>query len=122
MSDAMTIPTKRRSFDDDVAEVRLAKIRAKIQRNLPKERSPLHWRKVADRLMRSHCNRFQVEKRGDGEAVRYYAFILPDRVIGHRLLTADQAKEVCERHASPLPLDAPATTPVVDREPGSDDK
>lgn len=94
------------------------------QRNCPTERSPLYWRKVADRLLRSHDNRFQVERRGEGDATRYFAFILPDTVIGYRLLSEDQAKQVCEYHASPLPLEPPkpAAPPLVEREPGCDDE
>lgn len=128
----MAFPTadealKRRSFEDDRAEVALRKARERIRRNLPKERSALQWRKVADRLMRSHCNRFQIERRGEGEAVRYFAFLLPDTVIGHRLLTSDHAKQICEQHASPLslePAQAPAAPEVfhVEREPGEDDE
>lgn len=80
-------------------------VRARIRGNFPKERSPLRWRKFADRILHSQCNRYSVERRGEGDATRYYAFILPTTVIGHRLLTADQAKQICERHSSPLPLE-----------------
>lgn len=97
----------------------LEEVRAKIRRNWPKERSPLRWRKVGDRLMRSHCDRFQVERRGDGDNTRYFAFILPTTVIGHRIATEEQAKAICEQHASPLALE-PAPV-MVEREPGSDD-
>lgn len=93
------------------------------RRNWPKERSPLRWRKVADRLYRSNCNRFQVERRGEGASTRYFAFILPTTVIGHRLLTEEQAKQICERRASPLPLEPPAAEMfLVEREPGEDDE
>lgn len=80
-------------------------VRAKIRKNFPNERSPLRWGKISDRIIRSTCRRFQIERRGDGDATRFYAFILPDKVIGHRLLTADQARSICESHASPLPLE-----------------
>lgn len=80
-------------------------VRAKIRRNFPNERSPLRWGKVSDRIIRSSCKRFQVERRGEGDATRFYAFILPDTVIGHRLITPEQAKQICEQHASPLPLE-----------------
>jgi hypothetical protein len=122
-------------------------VRAKIRRNFPNERSPLRWGKISDRIIRSTCGRFQVERRGDDDAARYFAFILPTTVIGHRLLTEDHAKQICEQHASPLPLEAasagtsgvPATTlqgvgsialPMstvgrstapIEREPGCDD-
>lgn len=135
----MAFPTadealKRRSFEDDRAEVALQRIRQRIRaRNFPKERSPLRWRKITDRIIRSHDDRFQVEQRGEGEATRYFAFLLPATVIGHRLLTPEQAKEICEQHASPLPLEVkpPAVAPAasltpevfhVEREPGCDDE
>jgi len=97
------------------------------RRNWPKERKALIWRKIDERRSRSHCNRFQVERRGEGEATRYFAFILPTTVIGHRLASLEQAKEVCERHASPLPLEPPQAEPApqvppIEREPGSDDE
>jgi hypothetical protein len=81
------------------------RIRRKIRYNFPRERSPLRWGKVSDRCIRSTCNRFQIERRGDGDAQRFYAFILPDTVIGHRLMSAEQARTICEQHASPLPLE-----------------
>lgn len=80
-------------------------IRARIRKNFPKERSPLRWRKVNDRRLVSACNRFVIERRGEGDAARYTAKLKPDTVIGHRLLTAEQAKTLCEQHASPLPLE-----------------
>ncbi len=83
----------------------MEQVRERIRRNFPKERSPLRWRKVSDRIIRSHDNRFQIERRGEDAATRYFAFILPDTVIGHRLLSAEQAKTICEQHASPLPLE-----------------
>lgn len=123
----------------------IAEVSAFIRRNWPKERSPLRWRKVTERIIRSHCDRFQVERRGEGDAVRYFAFLLPTTVIGYRILTAEQAKQICEQHASPLPLEAPRevgaattlpgwggnasaravsgpSTPPMEREPGCDDE
>jgi hypothetical protein len=110
----MTETTERRPR---TIEEMSAYIRA---RNSPKERSPLHWRKVTERIVRSTCERFQVERRGEGDSTRFFAFIRPDKVIGHRLLTEEQAKQVCEGHASPLPLE-PAPEPFIEREPGCDD-
>ena len=80
-------------------------VRARIRRNFPKERSPLHWRKVNNNRIVSTCDRFVIERRGDGDAARYTAKLKPDTVIGHRLMTAENAKELCEQHASPLPLE-----------------
>ena len=101
----------------------LEEVRARIRQNFPPERTALRWGKVTDRIIRSTCGRFQIEKRGDGEATRFYAFLRPDTVIGHRLMSAEQAKAVCEQHASPLPLEAPPATdapvPLVGRVPGS---
>jgi len=110
----------------------LAKVRAKIRQNFPKERKALIWRKVSENTIRSECGRFRIERRGEGAAERFTAFLHPATVIGHRMGTAAMAKEVCEQHASPLPLEplekpvqptlsGPATLPLVEREPGSDD-
>ena len=81
------------------------KVRSKIQRNMPKVRKPLEWKKITERIIRSKCDRFQIERRGEDEGTRYYAFILPDIVIGHRLATPEFAKQVCEQHAVPKPLE-----------------
>jgi len=97
----------------------IEQVRAKIQRNFPKERSPLRWARVSDRIIRSTCGRFQIERRGDEAATRYFAFMRPDKVIGARLGSAEQAKTICEQHASPLPLEP--VTPAIEREPGCDD-
>jgi len=77
------------------------------QHNWPNKRSPLIWRRLDERHTRSHDNRFQVERRGDGDSERFFAFILPTTVIGHRLASLEQAKEICEQNASPLPLETP---------------
>jgi len=115
-------------------------VQEKIRRNFPKEHKPLLWQKVTDRIIRSACGRFQVEKRGDGPQSRYYAFIRPDTVIGYRMGTPEQAKEICDHHAAallkppPAPIHHAATDKApgdvvkapdnvfpVEREPGSDD-
>lgn len=112
--------------DEDLAEVRLAKMRERIRKNFPDGRAPLQWRKDSDTRLVSHCGRFAIEKHGEGDATRYTAKLQPHSVIGARLFTAEQAKEVCNRHASPLPLDLPPeprqTEMATEREPGSDDE
>ena len=85
-------------------------VRAKIQKNFPKERAALRWRNVSDNLMVSMCDQFAVEKHGQGDAARYTAKIRPNTVIGHRLMTFEKAKELCEQHASPLPLEPSTPT------------
>lgn len=108
--------------DDDTAEIKLAKMRARIRKNFPNPNAALQWRKVSASRIVSHCGRFAVDKHGEGDAVRYTAFLLPLTVIGARLFTSDAAKEVCNRHASPLPLESPQQAELVEREPGSDDE
>ncbi len=104
-----------------MAHLTFEQVRAKIQRNKPKERAPLRWRKVNEHCIVSTCERFVIDRHGDGDAARFTAKLRPMTVIGHRCLTADQAKSICEAHASPLPLEEPPA-PVVDREPGCDDE
>jgi hypothetical protein len=115
---------QRRAYDDDLAEVRLAKARERIRKNFPDGRAPLHWRRDTPTRMVSSCGRFAIEKHGDGEAARYTAKLLPHSIIANRRYTLEQAKEDCNRHASPLPLEGggPAATEPVEREPGSDDE
>jgi hypothetical protein len=114
----MSEGARRRAYDDDLAEIRLAKVRAKIQRNKPDGRAALHWRKESATRIVSGCGRFCVEQSGTGEGARYTAKLLPHSVIGNRRFTWEQAKEDCNAHASPLPLEAP----VKEREPGEDDE
>ena len=83
----------------------LEQVRAKIRKNFPKERTALRWKKVTEHRIVSHCDRFVIDRHGEGDATRYTAKRKPDTVIGHRLLTSDKAKEICEQHASPLPLE-----------------
>lgn len=115
---------KRYSFEDDVAETRIAKARERIRKNFPDERAPLTWRRDSATRMVSGCGRFAIEKTGDGDAARYTAKLQPHTVIGHRRYTVEQAKEDCNRHASPLPLEPPkpAQASLIEREPGSDDE
>jgi len=113
------VAAKRRAYEDELAESRLAKVRARIRKNFPDERAPLQWRRDTPTRLVSTCGRFSVEKHGDGEAARYTAKLLPHAVIGVRRYTPEEAKEDCNRHASPLPLE-PA--PVIEREPGCDDE
>jgi hypothetical protein len=111
--------------DEDMAEIRLAKIRERIRKtNFPDPHAPLQWRKDSDTRLVSHCGRFAIEKHGEGDAVRYTAKLQPHSVIGARLFTADAAKEICNRHASPLPLEPPKQRELagVEREPGCDDE
>jgi hypothetical protein len=106
-----------RTDDDALIEHRIAQARARIRRNFPSETAPLHWRKDSGNRLVSTCGRFAIERHGEGEKARYTAKLQPHSVIGVSLGTAEQAKEVCNRHASPLPLEPPA-----EREPGSDDE
>jgi len=113
-----TAERRRLSFEE---------VRAKIQRNKPKERSPIIWRKVNEHSIVSHCGRFVIDRHGEGDAARFTAKLRPLTIIGHRCSTAEQAKQICEAHASPLPLEAPPAesapqSPLVDREPGCDDE
>lgn len=121
-----TAGAARRSYDDDMADLRMAKMRERIRRNFPDGRAALHWRRDTPTRLVSTCGRFAVEKTGDGDAARYTAKLLPHSIIGNRRYTPDQAKEDCNRHASPLPLEptppVQAELPAVDREPGSDDE
>lgn len=123
-TDAPVTAAARRKFDEELAEARLAKVRERIRKNFPDERSPLTWRRDSATRLVSSCNRFAIEKTGDGEAARYTAKLLPASVIGNRRYTLEQAKADCEAQASPLPLEAPKPVPLieaVEREPGSDD-
>jgi hypothetical protein len=99
---------RRARADDDTAEVRIAKVRERIRKNFPDERAALTWRKDSGSRIVSTCGRFAIERHGDGAATRYTAKLQPHSVIGINLLTADLAKDVCNRHASPLPLEDPA--------------
>ncbi len=124
MSETPTRSPGRR-YDDDRADVRLAKIREQIRRNFPDGRAALQWRRDSPFRMVSTCNRFAIDKLGDGETTRYNAVLLPHTLIGHRRFTVEQAKEDCCRHASPLPLEEPkppVQPELIDREPGSDDE
>jgi hypothetical protein len=114
--------SKYSKLDEDLAEARIAKIRERIRQNFPNLRAPLQWRKDSESRLVSQCGRFAIEKSGHGDAVRYTAKVQPHAVIGVRLFTAEQAKEVCNRHASPLPLEPVQQELVTDREPGSDDE
>lgn len=119
------ILSKRRTLEDDTAEVQLAKARERIRKNFPDARAALQWRRDSPSRMVSSCGRFSIEKHGEGDAARYTAKLQPHSVIGVRRYTLDQAKEDCNRHASPLPLEAPkqaCLNEAVEREPGSDDE
>lgn len=114
---------KERALEEDNADLRLAKARERIRKNFPNERAAVQWRRDTPTRLASTCGRFAIEKTGDGEAARYTAKLLPHSIIGSRRYTVEQAKEDCNRHASPLPLEAPP--PIieeVEREPGSDDE
>lgn len=95
----------RRRAEDDVLEVRLAKIRERIKKNFPDPRAALTWRKDSNTRIVSTCGRFAIERHGEDGNARYTAKLQPHSVLGHSLLTAEQAKDVCNRHASPLPLE-----------------
>lgn len=91
--------------DETRAERKLREARERIRKNFPDERAPLHWKKDNDTRISSTCGRFWIERRGEGDAARYTAMMKPYAVLGATLATAAQAKEVCNRHASPLPLE-----------------
>jgi len=95
----------RRRAEDDSAEVKLAKIRERIKKNFPDPRAALTWRKDSNTRIVSTCGRFAIERHGEGASERYTAKLQPHSVIGQSLLTAELAKDVCNRHASPLPLE-----------------
>lgn len=122
MTEVMTAAQQRR-LDEDTVEAKLAKAREKIRANFPDARAPLTWRRDTPNRLVSTCGRFHIDKHGEGDAARYTAFLRPTSVIGNRRYTVDQAKEDCNRHASPLPLEPVQRelAPVTDREPGSDD-
>jgi hypothetical protein len=90
---------------EELQALTLDHVRARIRNNFPKERSALRWRKVNEHRIVSVCDRFVIERRGEGDATRFWAKLKPDTVIGHRLFSAERAKEICEQHASPLPLE-----------------
>jgi len=112
---------KRSRLEDDSAAARLAKARERIRKNFPDERAALQWRRDSANRLVSVCGRFAIETAGEGDATRYTAKLLPHSVICVRRYTLEQAKEDCNSHASPLPLETPPVT-TVDREPGSDDE
>lgn len=126
MADAPVVDAakNRRRYDDDTAELRIAKVRERIRKNFPNVRAALQWRRDSPTRMVSTCGRFAIEKVGEGDAARYTARLQPHTIIGARRYTAEQAKEDCNCHASPLPLEPPPQPelPLVDREPGSDDE
>ena len=103
-----SILARRGRAEDDLAEVRIQRVREKIRRNFPNPRAALQWRKDSDHRIVSTCGRFSIERHGDGDAARYTARLQPHSVIGVALLSPELAKEVCNRHASPLPLEDPA--------------
>lgn len=107
--------------DDDMAEVKMAKIRERIRKNFPNAHAALQWRKQSNTRIVSHCDRFAIDRAGEGDAVRYTAILKPHSILAARLFTLEQAKEVCNRHASPLPLE-PQQPALIEREPGSDDE
>lgn len=99
--------------DETVIDPRIQRVRDRIRRNFPKENAPLHWKKISESRIESTCGRFWVDKHGKGEAVRYTAMMKPLTPLGHRLMSAEQAKGICERHASPLDLPLPETKAPV---------
>jgi hypothetical protein len=117
------IIAKRNAAEDARLAHKLEKARERIRKNFPAERAPLQWRRVSENRLTSHCNRFSIERTGTGDAARYTAILEPASIIGARRYTVDEAKQDCNRHASPLPLEPePSLTEAVEREPGSDDE
>lgn len=106
MAEVVSRPERYRA-EEEIAEARLAQVRARIRKYFPDERSPLQWRRDTPNRLLSTCGRFAIEKSGEGDAVRYDAKLKPSTIIGHRRYTLEQAKEDCNRHASPLPLEGP---------------
>lgn len=94
--------SKRTRAQDDAAEVELAKVRDRIRKNFPNPRAPLTWRKDSETRLVSSCGRFAIEKHGEGKEARYTAKRQPHTIIAYNRLTAEAAKEDCNRHASPL--------------------
>jgi hypothetical protein len=122
---------RTRAEQQELDDQRLARVRERIRRNMPKERSPLQWRQTGKRMV-SHCGQFAIEKSGKGDATRYTAKLVMktgETTIGHRQFTFEAAKQICCNYASPLPLEPgqhgntpePAT-PTREREPGEDDE
>lgn len=120
--------------EQSLEDLRIAKVRERIRRNMPTERAPLQWRQTGKRMV-STDGRFAIEKEGKKDAARYTAKLLMitgETVIGHRLFTYEAAKELCCNHASPLPLEpkndvSPEPKPAAgthlrEREPGEDDE
>lgn len=112
---------KRGAAEDAKAEALMQKARARIRKNFPNERAALQWRRDSPNRLVSTCGKFAIEKSGEGDGVRYTAKKQPHSIIGNRRYTLDEAKEDCNRHASPLPLE-PGLNEAVEREPGSDDE
>lgn len=103
----MNNPTAKEQLDsmDEFADKALVALRHKIRRNFPNERSPLRWKKVSNTKIVSDDGHFLIEKTGDGDAARFTAKRLPKTILGSRLYTAEEAKTLCNKEASPLPLE-----------------
>lgn len=109
-------------IDESIADAKIQKLRERIRKNFPKERSPLRWKKVSESKIVSERGRFWIERHGEKDAARYTARMKPYTTIGHRLYSADEAKRLCEAHASPLPLETPAGTPGATKPAPSETK
>ena len=113
--------------DDEAADRAIAEARERIRRNFPRVHAPLNWRRVSKNTLSAvgHGKTYYVDRSGEGDATRYRARIHPQTVLGDRLMTAEQAKDLCERDASPLDLSgAPAAAPPapparIDPEPAA---
>ena len=116
--------SERISLAELSADTKIQKIRERIRRYFPSEGAKIIWQKASPNRIESLDRRFSVERLGSGDATRYTAK-MKLTVIGHRLLTAREAKEICERYAMTpevkvgSPPGAPATadatpTPTAD--------
>jgi hypothetical protein len=122
MAETLNETLAKRALSEDLsAEARMRAARERIRKNFPNERAALQWRRDSANRLISHCGKFAIEKSGSGDGVRYTAKLLPTSIIGSRRYTLEEAKQDCDSHASPLPLEPPITE-TVEREPGSDDE
>lgn len=108
MNEINELLARPRRAQDDAAEIKIKRVREMIRKNFPNPRAALTWRKETDSRIVSTCGRFAIERHGEGDTARYTAKLQPHGVIGVSLHSADLAKEICNRHASPLPLEDPA--------------
>lgn len=91
--------------EEQEAERAIARAKAICQRNMPDPRAPLQWKKLSESVIASTCGRYRIARHGEGVTERFSAYLFPNAVLGERLITVQEAKDICGRHASPLPLE-----------------